>query len=109
MSLEGLRHILAFEDLGADIDVGGFEPHLALLNPLLRHTLQFIESFLAIAGLMASGLRLTAHPIEFSAIEIIGSRYLCTLVVDALLALFQIVGVVASIGVYGAVVEFEDE
>ena len=56
---------------------------------------------------MASCLRHPAHPLEFGAIEVVGACYLSPFVVEAFLTFFQIIGVIATIGVYGLVVEFE--
>ena len=66
--LESLRDILALENLGTDIHIAGFQSQLPFLDALLCHALQFIESFLAIAGLMASGLWHASHPFQFGAI-----------------------------------------
>ena len=44
------RDILALENLGTDIHIAGFQSQLPFLDALLCHALQFIESFLAIAG-----------------------------------------------------------
>ena len=57
---------------------------------------------------MASGLGHASHPFEFGAIEVIGSGYLRPFVVETLLAFLQIVGIIATIGIDGPVVEFED-
>ena len=57
---------------------------------------------------MTARLRHAAHPLQFGAIQVIGTRYLCPAVVDTLLPFLQIVAVVATIGVHGLVVELQD-
>ena len=57
---------------------------------------------------MTTRLRHTPHPFEFGAVEIVGTGYLRPFVVETLLAFFQIVGVIAAIGIDSAVIEFED-
>ena len=57
---------------------------------------------------MASCLGHAAHPFQLRAIQVVGSGNLRPPVVDALLALFQIVAVVAAIGIDGLIVEFKD-
>ena len=57
---------------------------------------------------MTTCLGHTAHPFQLRAIQVVGSGNLRPPVVDALLALFQIVAVVAAIGIDGLIVEFKD-
>ena len=57
---------------------------------------------------MTSGLRHTTHPLQLRAIEVVGPGYLRTTIVDALLALLKIVTVVAAIGIYRLIIEFEN-
>ena len=57
---------------------------------------------------MATGLWHTSHPFQFCTVQIIGTGYLRTSVVDTLLAFLQIIGVVAAIGIDGAVVKFQN-
>ena len=57
---------------------------------------------------MTSGLRHTTHPFQFCAIEVVCSRDFSTLIINTFLTLFQIVTVVAAIGVDGMVVELHN-
>ena len=57
---------------------------------------------------MTSGLRHTAHPLQFRTIEIISPGYLRLAVVDTLLTFLQIVAIVTAIGIDGPVVELQD-
>ena len=107
--VESLRYILALEDFAADIDITRLETHLTFLDALFGNTLQLIERLLTIASLMASGLRHAPHPLQFGAVEVVGSGNLRPTVVDALLALLEIVAIVAPIGVDRLVIEFEDD
>ena len=82
---------------------------MPLLYAGLGRALQLVEGILAILGLVASCLWLTAHPVEFCAVEVIGPGNLGPAVVNALLPFLQVVGIVAAIGVDGLVVDFEDD
>ena len=57
---------------------------------------------------MTAGLRHTAHPFQFGAIQIIRTGYLCPSIVNTLLTLLQIIAVVAAIGIDSPVVQFQD-
>ena len=57
---------------------------------------------------MASSLRLSAHPVELFAIEVASSVDVGGCGCDALVALFEVVGVVAAVGVGRLVVEFDN-
>ena len=57
---------------------------------------------------MTASLRLSTHPVQLSAIEILGMLDFGTQVVHALLSFFQIVGIVATIGIDGLIIEFQD-
>ena len=106
---EGLRYVLALKYLATYIYIRGFEPQLPFLDALLGHTLQFIEGILAVLSLVSTCLRHAAHPFQLRAVQIVGTRYLGPLVVDAFLTFLQVVGVVAAIGIDGLVVQFEDD
>jgi len=69
---------------------------------------EFIESILTILGFVATGLRHTAHPLQFGTIQIGGASLLGTTIVNALLTLFQIIGIIATIGINGMVIQFKD-
>ena len=58
---------------------------------------------------MSTSLRHATHPFKFCTVEIVGTGYFCPFVVNALLTLLKIVGIVATIGINGMVVQFEDE
>lgn len=58
---------------------------------------------------MSARLWLPAHPVQFLAIQVVGPCYLRPCVVNALLALLQIVGVVAAVGIDGLVVDLQDQ
>ena len=106
--VERFRDILALKDLRTNIHVTRLQTNLALLNALLGHLLQFIESLLTVAGLVSAGLWHATHPFQLRAIEVVGPGYLCPAVVEALLSLLQIIAVVATIGIDGLVVEFQN-
>ena len=57
---------------------------------------------------MTTSLRLTTHPFQLRAIQVVGTCHLCPAVVDALLTLLQVVGIVAAIGIDGVVVQFQN-
>ena len=57
---------------------------------------------------MPACLRHTAHPLQLGPVQVVGTCYLGPCVVDAFLPFFQIIGVVAPIGVEGLVVQFQD-
>src|SRR5574344_1772406 len=105
MIAKGLGDILTFEDLRPYIHICRLESQLPLLHPLLCHLLKFIEGVLAVFRLVSSCLWLTSHPLQFGAIQVVGSFYLRPLVVNAFLAFLKIIGIIAAIGIYSAVVE----
>ena len=104
-----LRDILTLEYLAADINIARLEPHLPLFDALFGRFLQFVESLLAVSCLVASGLWHTAHPFQLFAVEVVGTGYFSSCVVDTLLAFFEIIAEIAAIGIDGLVVEFKDE
>ena len=107
--IEGLAHILALEYLASDIDGGSLQAYLTLLDSLLGHFLQLIEGILSISSLVSTSLRLAAHPVQFTTIEVLRMFYFGTEIVHALLSLLQIVGVVATIRVDGLVIQLQDD
>ena len=107
--IKSLADILALKDFAADIDGGCLQSHLAVLDALLSHLLQFVKGLLTIASLVTTSLRLTAHPVQLPAIEVLGVLNLGTKVVHSLLAFLQVVRIVATICVDGLVVQFEDD
>ena len=58
---------------------------------------------------MAASLRHASHPLQLGTIQVVGTGYLCPLVVDALLAFLQVVGIVAAIGIDSMVVKLKDD
>ena len=58
---------------------------------------------------MASRLWHSAHPFQFGAIEIVGTGNFCASRINTFLSLFEVIGVVATIGIDRTVVEFEDD
>ena len=90
------------------IYIGCFESYLALFNTLMGAGFEFIESVLTILGFVTTGLRHTAHPLQFGTIEIGGTSLLGTTIVNALLTLLKIIGIIATIGINGMVIQFED-
>ena len=106
--IKSLAHILAFEDFRTNIYGRSLQSYLTIFDALLGYLLQLIESILTIFRLMTSSLRLTTHPVQLSAIEILGMLDFCTQIIHALLALFQIVSIVSTIGVDGLIVEFQN-
>ena len=106
---EGLAHVLCLEYLASDIGAVYLQAQFVLLNMALGLLLQFVESLLAVSGLVAACLRRGAHPLQFGAVEVVGTRYLGTCIVYALLAFLQIVGIVATVGVERLVVHLQDD
>ena len=104
-----LRDILTLEDLAADIDIAGLQTDLSLLNTLFGDAFQIIKSLFTIAGLMSSGLWHPSHPFQFRAIKVVGTSDLGPFIIDALLPLFQIITVVAPIGIDSLIIEFKDD
>ena len=105
----GFGDVLTLEDFRTDVDVLALEAHLPFLDALPGFGLEFVESFLAVAGLVSAGLGLTAHPVEFAAIEVVGVLEFGSAVIHPLLPLFEIIGVVALIGEERLGVELDDE
>ena len=58
---------------------------------------------------MTSGLRHAAHPFQFCTIQIVGSCNLRPAIVYALLTFLQIIAVVATIGIDGLIIQFQDD
>ena len=107
--MESLRHILALKNLRAYIHVSRFQSQLPFLYSLFSYSLKVVESLLTIACLVPPGLRHAPHPFKLSPVEVVGPGYLGPLVVYSLLAFFQIVAVVAAVGVYRVVVKLQDD
>ena len=106
--IESLANILAFKYLGTDVYGRCFQTHLSVFDTLLSHLLQFIESIFTILSLMTTCLRLAAHPVKLPAVEILGMLNFCSEIIHALLTFLQIVGIIASIGIDGLIVKFQD-
>ena len=106
--VESLAHILTFENLRTYIYGRSLQPYLSVFDALLCHLLQLVESILAIFRFMSACLRLTSHPVEFSPVEILRVLDFGSQIVHSLLPLLQIVGIIAAVGVDGAVVEFQN-
>ena len=106
--VESLAHILAFKNLRTYINGRSLQSYLPVFDALLRHLLQLVESILAIFRLVSARLRLTAHPVEFPAVEILRVLYFGSQIVHSLLPLLQIISIIAAVGVDGAVVEFQN-
>ena len=100
---------MAFEYLGADVHILRLESHLPFFHALLCLGFKVVESLLAITGLVSTCLRLSAHAFQFASIQIVGTFYFGTCGVNTLLSLFHIVAEIAAIGIYGVVVEFENQ
>ena len=107
--VESLRHVLALKDLRTDIDIARLQTDLSFLDTLLGDTFQLVEGLLTITGLMTTGLWHATHPLQFGAVEVVGSGNLSPTVIDSLLSFLEIITVIAAIGVDGLVVEFEDD
>ena len=102
--VESLAHILAFKNLRTYINSRSLQPYLSVFYTLLCHLLQLVESILAVFRLVSASLRLTAHPVEFPSVEILRVLNFGSQIVHSLLPLLQIVGIIAAVGVDGAVV-----
>ena len=82
---------------------------MPFLNALAGYALKLVESVLAVFGLVAAGLWHATHPLQFRTIEVVRTSYLRPAVVNTFLTFLQIVGVVAAIGIDGAVVQFKND
>ena len=107
--IKSFRHILALEDLRADIHVARFQTDLSFLNALLGNLLQLIESLLTVAGLMTSGLRHSAHPLQFPSVQVVGPHDFSPCIVDAFLPFLQIIRIVATVSIDGTVVQLQNQ
>ena len=96
---EALVEVVGFEYLGTDIGSFYIELHLAVIEPLLSYLFELVEGFFAIACLVSTSLRHTAHPLQFGAIEVVGTFYLHIGGIDAFLTLLQIVAIITLIGI----------
>ena len=94
--------------LAADVRRFYIQLHIVVVETLLGHLLQLIKSIFPVTRFVPSGLWHTAHPLKFSAIQIIGAFYLYRLCFDAFFALFQIIAVITFVLVYPAVVYFDN-
>ena len=106
--VEGFGHIFCLEDLRTDVTGLYVQTGGALFGAPAGLLLQFVEGLLARTAFVAARLRLAAHPVEFLAIEIARPVDVGVGGGDALVALFEVVGVVAAIGVGGAIVQLND-
>ena len=106
--IKAFRDVLTLEDLTADIDIRSLQTQLALFQALLGNFLKLVERILTILRLMTTSLRHATHPLQFRAIEVIGTSDLCTTGIDTLLTFLQVVGVVATIGIELTVIELQD-
>ena len=103
-----LAEVVRLEYLVADVSGFHLQAHFVIVHALLGHFLQFIESLLAIARLVSTGLRHAAHPLQLRPIEVVGTLYLHTLGIQPLLPLLQVIAVVSFITVYALVVNLQD-
>ena len=105
---ESLAQVVGLEYLVADVGSLDVELHVGVVEALLGHLLQFVEGLLAVAGLMAAGLGHAAHPLQLSAVQVVGALHLHRLGVDTFLTLLQVVAVVTLVGINRAVVYLND-
>ena len=99
---------MALENLGTDIYIFRLQRHLTLLQTRLGKLFEFVERILTILRFVTACLWLATHPFQLAAVEVVGMLYARHHRVDALLALFQVVGIRSAIGVDGLVFEFKD-
>ena len=88
----GVADVLGLEDLASDVGAVHLQAQFVLLNVPFGFLLQFVECLFAVSGLMAACLRCGAHPLQFGAVQVVGTRYFCPGIVYAFLAFLQIVG-----------------
>ena len=95
--LKSFRHIFSLKNLRTNVSSLHIKSRSAFLSASFRLLFEFVESLLARTTLVTTCLRLSAHPVEFFAIEIarfvnvsIGSR-------NAFVAFLQIVGIISLI------------
>ena len=58
---------------------------------------------------MTSGLRHSAHPLQFPSVQVVGSHDLGPCIVDAFLPFLQIICIVATISIDGTVVQLQNQ
>ena len=104
------RHVFAVDDFRAKpctpfhvIECQGF-----LSVDLLRPVFQFVECVDAVFGLPCPGLRRTAYPFQFSAQNVPHLVGFGVVVGYPFLSFFEIVLIIAAVGVYGSVIHFHD-
>ena len=66
-------------------------------NALFGTLLNFVESIDTRAGFVTTSLWLTAHPVEFGAIEILGTSSFGIKISNTSLAFFEVVTIVAFV------------
>ena len=89
--------MIRLKNLGADVRGFHIQFHIAVVETLLRHFLQFVESFFPITRFMSACLRHTAHPLQLCAVQVIGTGYFGIGRLDTLLPLFQVIAVISFI------------
>ena len=106
--LKDFGHILCLKDFAADVsafDVKACHPFFGAAPCLL---LQFTEGFLARPALVSASLWLPSHPFDFLAVKVSCAVDVSIGCGNAFFAFFEIIGVVSTVGIHGAVVEFHD-
>ena len=94
---KGFVQMVCFEYLAAYVRSLDIQFDVVVVETLLSHLLQLVKGILPIACLVPAGLRHAAHPFQLCAVEVIGTFYLHSLGLDTLLALLQIITVIAFI------------
>ena len=94
---ETLVQMIRLKNLGADVRGFHIQFHIAVVETLLRHFLQFVESFFPITRFMSACLGHTAHPLQLCAVQVIGTGYFGIGRLDTLLPLFQVIAVISFI------------
>ena len=105
---ETLVQMVGFENLRTDIRCLDIQLDIAIVEALLGYFFQFIKGFFAIAGLMSTGLRHTAHPLQFRTIEVVGTDDFCIGGINPFLTLFQVIAIIAFIRINLLVVYLDD-
>ena len=94
---KGFVQMVCFEYLAAYVRSLDIQFDVVVVETLLSHLLQLVKGILPITRLVSAGLRHAAHPFQLCAVEVVGTLYLHSLCLDTLLALLQIIAVIAFI------------
>ncbi len=100
--------MVGFEYFFADIRTFRREFYVVGLVALFDLLFQFVKRVNARFCFGSTGLRLPAHPVELFAVDVLCAVSFGILYDDAFTALFQVIGIIAFVGVDLTIVNFDD-